>query len=95
MTIPVFPQNKPIMDAHFLSSLDFWLSDLHLFQSTQSWPIVAISQPGTGSSSLTEVARVPNKCFLMGSTQETAPNHVTGEVYNGPLKELSVSDCNL
>lgn len=51
MTIPIFLQNKPITDAHFLSSLGFWLSDLHLVQPMLSWPTAALSQPRTGRSS--------------------------------------------
>lgn len=72
MTIPVFPQNKLAMHAHFTSSLDFWLSDLYLFQSMLPWPVAAISHPRTGSPSLTDVAReyLINVFLWDGSTQE-------------------------
>lgn len=93
MTIPVFPQNKPLMHVHFPPFLDLWLSDLHLFQSMLSWPGAAISHPRTGGPSLTDVAReyLANVFVQDRSTQATAHSSTSEVVYNKLLEEFLIN----
>ena len=81
------------MYVHFPSFLDFWLSDLHLFQSMLSWPEAAISHPRTGSPSLTDVAReYLAKVFLQDrSTQATAHSSISEKVYKELLEDFLIN----
>ena len=87
------PSKQPLMYVHFPSFIDFWLSDLHLFQSMLSWPGAAISHPRTGSPSLTDVAReyLANVFLRDRSTQAMAHNSISEQVYKELLEDFLIN----